>query len=542
MNNLFLLKKELINNKYKLILFIIIKLINSAILIIMPYLVGNFLDNLIYYNNVNSVYEFTITLLVIIFTGSIINYIEQMIYNKLYLEVNYSLNKTLINKINKSSFIEINKYDSSYLSQRIIDDSNTVVSFILDNSIDIMVNLITFIFIVISIFIINIKISFYLICLLPINYIIYLLFKNLLYKTNLNLAESRNMYFSVVNEDINNIYFLKSNSTYSRFLERINNSFNMLYKSTVKSVKISNLFGISQQIPSSLALVILFLFGGISIINGSLSVGEFTIINTYFNMLSASISFFSGVSSSYQAYKVSSNRISEILNIDVENSGDIQFSNGIQSITLSNINLEIDGKKIINNLSYKFYKGNIYSICGENGCGKSSLINIITNIYQNYKGLVLVDDINIKHIDNYYYRENNICIIEQNPIIFNGNFFDNVCIKLKDNTNFDNIELEESLDLIYKSLQVKYNDKNLNISNNILSGGEKQKLSLVRSLLKKSDIYILDEPTNALDSLSIKYLKKYLRALKKNSIVIIITHSNEFDELIDNKLNIAKSI
>lgn len=536
MKDSFLLKEDLLNNKYKIILFIVIKLLNSLIIIITPYLIGNFLDNLIYSNDIKSIYIFTGTLLSILFIGYIINYLGDIIFNKLYLQINYSLNKKIIDKINRSSFINITKYESSYLSQRIIDDSNIIISFILNNVIDIIVNLISLIIVTVSIFMINKKVSFFLICLLPLNYIIYLLFKNLLYKSNFKLLESKNMYFSIVNEDVNNIYFLKSNSLYNKFINRMECRYRNLYQDSIRNVKISNIFGSLQQLPSSLALVGLFWFGGISIINGTLSVGQFTIINSYFNILTSLVTFFSSLSSSYQSYKVSLNRTLELLNIPHETSGNIKLSSDIKSITLDNISLKLYDKYIINDFSYKFEKGNIYSICGKNGCGKSSLINIITNIYQDYKGTILINELNIKDIDIDWYRSNKICLVEQDSIVFSGNLLENIIIKSNQIYNFNIKFLNKNLYPIYNQLHLKYNNKDLNISNNILSGGERQKLSLLRSLLKKCDIYILDEPTNALDQSTIKYLKEYLADLKKDSIIIIITHGEEFNDLVDYKI------
>ncbi|WP_446899819.1 ATP-binding cassette domain-containing protein [Clostridium sp. LBM24168] len=158
-----------------------------------------------------------------------------------------------------------------------------------------------------------------------------------------------------------------------------------------------------------------------------------------------------------------------------------------------------------------FGLGKIYCIVGENGCGKSTLINIITGLLYNYSGDVYYNGKNIKDIDMYSLRKENIAVTEQEPRckILNIYYF------------IDN--------------QSKKFDEMVNEKSNNISGGEKQKISLIRTFIKNSNVIILDEPTSALDKNTVGSLKEVLVNIKRHKIIIFVTHE-------DNILSIAYEI
>nr|WP_246791623.1 ATP-binding cassette domain-containing protein [Clostridium perfringens] len=223
-----------------------------------------------------------------------------------------------------------------------------------------------------------------------------------------------------------------------------------------------------------------------------------------------------------------------LFNIQAELNGSLLI-NDISKIELKNVNFSYDNNIIVlKDFSYTFNKGKIYKIIGENGKGKSSLINVIIGLYNNYTGNINYNDINIKNIDIIDLRKNFISVVEQEPVLMNDTIYNNLTYNIQHSKeNLLNLTLKElNLDTFINSLEngmdTIISEKNYN-----LSGGQKQKLSVTRSLLKQPKLLILDEANSAMDKESVEKLNTLLKNIKKDMIIIIITHTETFNEIID---------
>lgn len=200
-------------------------------------------------------------------------------------------------------------------------------------------------------------------------------------------------------------------------------------------------------------------------------------------------------------------------------------------------------KKIYDCFTTKLKKGNVYIILGENGAGKSTLVDIIMGLHtDNLAGNIKINGFNINELDMKYLRKNNIALAEQEPFLFEESILNNIIL---DNDNYDKNKLEELLNYFNLSAVINKLPNGINsilYENTInLSGGEKQKLSLIRTFLKNTDLIILDEPTNALDVFTKEKLVKYLDSLKKDRIIVIITHDRELFDIGDEVIEIKKN-
>ena len=189
-------------------------------------------------------------------------------------------------------------------------------------------------------------------------------------------------------------------------------------------------------------------------------------------------------------------------------------------------------KKLFNHFSYEFNKGKIYSIIGTSGCGKSTLLSMIANKTKIYSGNIYYNDIDIRSIKNYT--------------------FENVGYVYQDYQLFDNLTGLENILLYFKIKKINYDHhlykintlaKHFNVYKVInqqvkyMSGGEKQRIAIIKALIKDPEILLFDEPSSALDSYTSKLLIDYLHTIKKDKVIIIVTHdltlANKCDEVID---------
>jgi ABC-type bacteriocin/lantibiotic exporter with double-glycine peptidase domain len=208
----------------------------------------------------------------------------------------------------------------------------------------------------------------------------------------------------------------------------------------------------------------------------------------------------------------------------------------IVEFELKNISYSINNNLIIKNFSYKFSKGGIYWIRGVSGSGKSTLINIIMLFNKADLGIIVVN--NTLNIEKHNYRmfQSKISFVSQNYYFIEGSLYDNIFFNnLNSVLNEDDdkriicvLKVVEFFGTDYKKYNIKY-IKNYHISEFgvNLSGGQKQRLAIARALIKKHDILILDESTNALDQASENIILKNIINISLDKILILISHNDE---------------
>lgn len=191
-------------------------------------------------------------------------------------------------------------------------------------------------------------------------------------------------------------------------------------------------------------------------------------------------------------------------------------------------------KTILYNFSYEFNQGKIIGIVGPSGSGKSTLLSMIANDIKKYKGIITYNDLDIKTLKNYTFL--NVGYVYQNHQL------------LEELTALENVSLyfdliKEKKEKYYYTIKNLFKEfkvlHTLNIKVKHLSLGEKQRIALIRAFIKNPDILLLDEPTSSLDSNSRDLLFDHLNKIKKDKIIIIVSHDlnviERFDEVIDLK-------
>lgn len=168
-------------------------------------------------------------------------------------------------------------------------------------------------------------------------------------------------------------------------------------------------------------------------------------------------------------------------------------------------------------------EGKITSIVGESGSGKTTLLKMLNNIISPDDGEIIYNGKNINDFNVIELRRK-ITMLPQNPVIYKGSILDNILMgkKFAKSNEYD---LEEINNLM-KSFNL-YKDLNSSVEN--LSGGEKQRLCIIRVLIMNPDVILLDEPSSALDEKTedkvINHICEYVK--KTNKTLIIVTHSSE---------------
>ena len=174
---------------------------------------------------------------------------------------------------------------------------------------------------------------------------------------------------------------------------------------------------------------------------------------------------------------------------------------------------------ILKNVSCKFLDTGLYFICGKSGSGKSTLLNILCNIDHEYDGGVYFENKKIKKNSHVLDKSFSISFQNFNLIeeltVYENLLLQNIKLGIKTSKNID--------ELLYKFNLNNIKDKKISQ----ISGGETQRVSIIRSLLKDPDIIFLDEPTGSVDSVNAEIIFKMLKELSLKKLVIVVSHDLE---------------
>lgn len=187
-------------------------------------------------------------------------------------------------------------------------------------------------------------------------------------------------------------------------------------------------------------------------------------------------------------------------------------------------------KKILNNLNFKIKSGSVIAIYGKSGSGKTTIFDLLIKLYQPTYGEILFNDININKYNNSDWRAK-ISYVTQEPILFTGTLRENIMLdrKYSDQQILD-VCLTANLNDFLKNkdgLDTKIEDNGIN-----LSGGQKRRIAIARSLISDPYLIVIDEATNSLDELSEQNIIKKLKQFKKLT-VIIVSHRNVTKHFVD---------
>jgi len=526
--------------RLQLIFYMIISLCLSCLGLMIPYLSGTFIDDLIQDASVKVIYKFTFLIIFISFFQLCFSYISTILSTKLKYKLSYLFNKDLINHLQSTSLLFLEKTNAAYLSQRVNSDCFNLINFSFAFLNGVIINTITLVVCFIVILRINTVMCFIIFLLVFSYLVLYKILNQPLSKSLYQSKEITSEFLSSLQEQFQDARLIKIFNLFRLFSNRLDSDFEKYFSANFRLTKLNFIFRSSDILIKMVSQVLLFSIGGYQILKGHLTIGLFTVLSSYFINLINSTKFFINLFNQYIDNNVSAKRLSELMNIPSERCG-VHKIKELKYIKIDNLSFKYKDDAIIDEFSFIFSKGKVYKISGENGKGKSTLVSLMIGLYPyDYKGEIFYNNMELKNIDMRHLRTEVISYIGQESLFFTGSIKENL---KNDNPSITDEELSKLLNILplesyeHTSLDSILNME-INAKKNNLSGGELKKLSIIRGLAKASSLLILDEPANSLDQKSKETLKKYLEQIKKEKVIILISHDTIFDEIIDIEIKI----
>ena len=324
---------------------------------------------------------------------------------------------------------------------------------------------------------------------------------------------------------------------YKKFLNKYDNYSNNL-KYLIQKINYEDIF---KNIFISIGNLLVIYIGVLKINNSELSLSSLITYMSLSNYLIEPVRNLFNLHLKYQNFKESISRIKEINNIPREkenpnNRIDIIHGN----IQINNLSYSYNGiDDVIKNISFEIMEGEKVLIYGASGSGKSTLVKLLIKyLDNNYQGEIKVGGYDLKKLDLFSLR-NNICYISQNEYLYTDSVYENITLgkKIKYN-NFlevaDNLFINE----IIKNSSLGYNYLLENNGENI-SGGERKRIIIARSVFQRANIYIYDESFSEIDVEKERIILNYLFKIFPNKTFIIISHRFSNEDLFNKKIKVG---
>ena len=318
---------------------------------------------------------------------------------------------------------------------------------------------------------------------------------------------------------------------YSLEKQHQNNMVELATESKKKSMdlaKIQALFGPLMIALIGISNLVVIYFGGLMYIHGSIkNIGVIAEFILYVNMLTWPVASLGWVSSMVQEAEASQKRINEFLKIEPEIHNKNQEKSIIEgAISFENVSYTyVDTLiKALENVSFTVHKGETLAILGKTGSGKSTIISLISRLYDTTEGHITIDGKEISSL-NLYDLRNSIGIVPQDAFLFSDTVKNNIKFG-KENATDEEVEAAAKSAVVHDNIMgfnTQY-DTILGERGITLSGGQKQRVSIARAIIKNPEILLFDDCLSAVDTETEEAILNNLQEICKDKTTIIVSH------------------
>jgi subfamily B ATP-binding cassette protein MsbA len=372
------------------------------------------------------------------------------------------------------------------------------------------------------------QLTFFLILFLPVTGLIIGRIGRSLKKKSTRAQEKLGAILSTIEETLGGIRVIKAFNAEKKQLNKFENQNDELLKIKNGVNRRRDLASPVSEVLGIAAVVCVLWYGGKLVLRNSfLDPGDFFAYILIFSQVIQPLKSLSAASYNIRKGAASIERIEHLIAEDIsikEIANPVIFEKFNDSIEFKNVSFSYHDKIILDDINLKIEKGKTIALVGSSGAGKSTLVDLVPRFHDTANGALLIDGINIKNYSLKSLRDQ-MGIVTQEPILFNDTIANNISLGMDNASQEQIINAAKIANANYFILQ-KENGYNTTIGErgNKLSGGEKQRVTIARAVLKNPPILILDEATSSLDTESEKLVQDAINNLMSNRTSIVIAH------------------
>lgn len=531
-NALLRLFKYMKNYKLEFFFIMFFLLLISALGMIVPIMTGKILYNEILNEN-GSFYGHILGFVTVFLSLKVLDSIFNIIYGRIIAKTSaclcYDIKNDVFKSMNRLSLSFFHDKDTGSLMNRVIWDSNQVFYYLIDNVPFAFTHGLKLIGMIVYLMILNPLLAS--IMLIPLPILAFAYYKNnSVFRFHWNQEHlKRNKVSAQINDTLEGFRIVKVFSGQEKEV-------NKFVKTSKELVKVQNkrqrffafIYPFYNAFPTIMGFIVWGVGGYLTIIN-KIDYGMLMTFTGSLALVYGPFNFFNNFIFNYTPWTLNSaKRIFEIIDAKptiIEKDNPVSLNKIKGDITFKNVSFSYDGNnQILKDISFDIKANNTIGIVGKTGAGKSTLVNLLTRLYDSNDGSILIDGINIKDVSLTDLHKQ-VALISQDVYMFKGTIKDNIAYA-NENASIEQIisaakaahahEFIMNLENGYETL--------IGEGNISLSGGEKQRICIARAILLNPKIIIFDEATASLDTKTERMIQESINTLSKGKTVILIAH------------------
>ena len=524
------------DHKIKLIVTVICAIISTAFTIIAPLLIGQATTTI--YNGIENIMNHTgtidfsillhlLTIVSILYViSSVFAYLQSLFIVEISTQISYDLREKLMDKILHLPMESVDENKRGDILSRITNDIDSLQQGITQSFIQLTTAVITLVGVFIMMLTINVWMTLATIVLVPIAFLVisfitkhsqsYFL-KQLVFKGSLN---------SQIEETFTGHDIIRAFNQEDVSIEKFESDNEKWYDQEWKSQFYSSLNGPLMNFISNFTYVVIAVLGAIFVLQRAIAVGDILAFFQYTQSFTRPIQQITRVMNQIQTAMAATERIFEFLDFeDEENTSTKQISEIKDEISFEDVNFGYTpNEKVIKNFTLKVKKGQKIAIVGKTGAGKTTIVKLLMRFYDINSGSIKIDGVDIEEYDKHSLRSL-IGMVLQDSWLFSDTISNNIRYGNLDATDDEVVEAAQQVyaDNFINQLSDGY-ESLLNEDTDNISHGQKQLLTIARTILSKKEVLILDEATSSVDTRTEKLIQKAMDKLMEGRTSFIIAH------------------
>lgn len=512
----------------RMVFGLICMIIAAAAYLVVPWLIKNVVDEVLQAKDLATLNLVVVAILVVFLIRGFATYGQT--YTMSYI------GQRVIIDIRQALFKHLQRLDQAYFDRRktgqimsnLTNDVSALQAAIVDNLISLITEGVTLIGSLISMILIDWKLTLVTLIIVPVVLGLVNVFGKKLRLAGHEVQGRIADITALLQEVISSIRVVRSFARESYEIEQFEHENQRNFRAAMKATKLSSLLSPLVEFSAAIAVTVILWYGGYNVVTGVISAGSLIAFLIYAINLSNPVKRLSQVYSNIQKSMAAGDRVFEILDTEPEvkekpNAKVLPELKG--DVDFDNVSFSYDGEKnALESLNLHVPAGRIIAVVGPSGAGKTTIANLLPRFYDVTSGTLRIDGVDVRDVTFKSLREQ-IGLVPQETMLFNASIKENILYGRLDGTDeevYAAAKAANALEFIEKMPEGM--DTLVGERGSSLSGGQRQRISIARAILKDPKILILDEATSALDTESEKLVQEALERLMKNRTAFVIAH------------------
>lgn len=499
----------------------------SIISLSVPQIMGKLVDEVIEGGKIELLKPLLLTLIGLTIFRTSLSYTHTLLQEKTSQNVIHEIRTDAYRRLNNQDFEFFDKNRTGDIMARMTGDMDAVRHFMAYVIPQFVKGITTFVFSVWMMLEINVPFALCIMALMPVTCTITVKFGKIILPTLQNVRQQFSRLNTAVQENVSGNRVVKAFAREDFEIYKFDKENEKYKEANINTAKIWEKYLPPLDFMCNMSLFIILMVGGYFVSKGSITIGDLVIFQGLAQRFNIPLRMVGWLTSDYQRFNASSSKIRELMYAEpkIKNVGirlnDLSIKGKIE---FRDVNFGYRNSHILHDINFVIEPGQTAAFIGATGSGKSTIMHLILRFYETDEGLILIDGVNVKNIDLKTLRSK-VSIAMQDVFLFTDTIEGNIAYGVP-GANFESIrkvakiaEAEEFIRELPDGYDTIVGERGVG-----LSGGQKQRIALARTLLKNSDILILDDTTSSLDLETEFKIQKALEELNRKRTTLIITH------------------